>query len=130
VWRVYVKGSDPDGDIALVNAWFEVPSRPTTPVLFTVEPDQGNLVSGYLTLRTIDLEPMLSNLFGRPFRLMVTLEDRAHHRSDTLFLALTFDNVAGQPEPPKGVFQERFLGDIPAPYAAVEVGPGLGGFDR
>jgi hypothetical protein len=119
IWRIYLKGSDPDGDMQYIQVWLEVPSRTTTPVRLTVDPDQGEGVSGYLILNTLEFGWNPSDLIGGWVRLRIVLEDRAGHQSEAAEFFLKFQYGVSMPPPPPDVFQERFLGKIPAVFGPV-----------
>ncbi len=125
VWRLYIKGSDQDGDIRFINVWMMIPSRTTTPIRLEVAKEQGGHVSGYLTLNTLELGGGIGDLFRARFRFLVSLEDRAGHRSEYVQHYLGFVFGARQGQPPQGGFEERFLGRIPPEFDAVEPSPGL-----
>lgn len=125
VWRLYIKGSDKDGDIRFINVWMMIPSRTTTPIRLEVAEGQGGHVSGYLTLNTLELGGGVGDLFRARFRFLVSLEDRAGHRSEYVQHYLEFIFGARPGQPPQGAFEERFLGRIPPEFDPVEPSPGL-----
>lgn len=112
-WRIYLKGSDPDGDLKFIHLWVNVAGMPTTPIRVRVDRDQESHISGYLKLfntKSMDF----SDLFGPPIRLSVSLEDRAGNRSNVVDLPVSFYLGAKQDLAPAGAFQDRLLGRIPA----------------
>lgn len=113
IWEVFIKGTDPDGDLQFIHLWIDIPGAPTTPIRLMVDKNQRNALSGYLFLNSLEFGGRLSDLFGIPFQLWVTLEDRAGHRSETVELPFSFYFGAKQSTPPEGVFEKRFLGRIP-----------------
>jgi hypothetical protein len=115
VWRIYVRGSDADGDLEHIHVWLHMAGRAFTPARVSVAPGDSGKVSGFLALNTFEFGAD-ENLFRRPVRLLVTLEDRAGHRSETAIVAAQFYQGARQQEPPQGAFDERFLGRIPLEF--------------
>lgn len=120
LWRIFLKGSDPDGDLEFIHVWMEIPSRPTTPVRLTIDPDQKGRLSGYLLLNSLEFGGRIQDLVSGWIRLRVVLEDRARHQSQSADFFLQFSFGASVAPPPAGVFQERFLGKIPVEFAPVE----------
>jgi hypothetical protein len=85
---------------------------PTTPLRLRIDRDQGGAVSGYLKFfNTKSLN--FSDLFGYPFSLSVSLEDRVGHRSEVIELPISFYRGEEQDAAPGGAFEDRFLGRIP-----------------
>jgi hypothetical protein len=113
VWRMYLKGTDPDGDMQFIHLWMDVSNRAFTPIRLTIDPDQRHNLSGYLILQTWEFGPDHSLFVIEPVRFLVTLEDRAGHRSETVEIYLRFQMGVKQPKPPAGVFADRLLGRIP-----------------
>jgi hypothetical protein len=109
VWRIYLNASDPDGDIQYAQFWVEVPWN-TSPFLVKVNPEQDGSLSGYFEfdmLWFLNFAPMW-------IRVQVTLEDKAKHKSELVEYVASI-SASSQPDlPPKGLFQQRFLGRIPA----------------
>ena len=122
-WKVYFKGTDPDGDLAFIHAWLSIPGHSTTPVRFPVYRDQCNAVSGYLDLGTFEFGAGLKDIRLTGLRLWVSLEDQTGHRSEVATLKLDFYLGARPSSPPSGVFEEKFSGRIPGVFLT----PGGGG---
>jgi hypothetical protein len=112
-WFIYLKGHDPDGDLRFIHVWLEVPIRPTTPHRITIDPEDASRISGYIYLATNELGGFYSQYLTGWLRVMVTLEDRAGHRSRTADHTLYFQQGAVASAPPDGRFEDRFLGKIP-----------------
>jgi hypothetical protein len=119
-WKIWLKGSDPDGDIQYIQVWLEFPSRASTPVRLEVDPDQARHLSGYLILNTLEFGGDIQDLVSGWLRLRVVLEDRAEHQSEAAEFSLQFSFGAQASQPPPGVFQDHFLGKIPVEFAPVE----------
>jgi hypothetical protein len=120
VWRIYLKGEDPDGDLSFIYILVLVPWG-QVPIRLKVDPDQGHVLSGYLEFNTwafVDFSPLW-------LRMAVTLEDRAGHRSESVELAYSFYAEAEETRPPQGMFQERFLGRMPLETLPKAIGPGI-----
>ncbi len=115
-WRLYIRGSDMDGDMTYVQVWLNMPGRQFTPVRIDVDSGQARAISGFITLNTMDFGADVNRLFDIWARVSVTLEDRAGHRSEMRTHGVRFVAGAAQPPPPGGGFDERFLGRIPVEF--------------
>lgn len=120
IWRIYLKGSDPDGDLVHIQILMEAPCGPITPIRLTIGSGQGSSLSGYLTLNTLELGGHVQDLFHGWVYLWVTLEDRAGHLSNTQVFPLYFAFGESQSAPPQGVFEDQFLGRVPPEFAPFE----------
>jgi hypothetical protein len=125
VWKVFIKGSDTDGDLQFINValWFGRGNM--TPVRMDIAPDQSRTISGFIALNLWEL-PERAISSGQ-LRLLVGLEDRAGHVSERSLLAVGM--AMGMPEepPPAGVFDERHLGNIPVQFIEIQSIGGMGG---
>jgi hypothetical protein len=106
-WKVYLKASDPDGDMKNILCVVDQPGVGTYPVSITriKEKDRREL-SGYVYLNTPGDFDMLN------LTLHVQVEDKAGHYSKPVSFPLTFSSRARQEPPPQGVFKEKDLGPI------------------
>lgn len=111
-WKVYLKASDPDGDMESVVATVHMVGSGTHPVSYTRIKD-GNRkdLSGYVSLSTSNPsgEGWLNNL---TLTLTVQIKDRAGHLSKAVTFPLEFNSRYVQESPPPGVFPEQYLGPI------------------
>ncbi len=122
VWRIYLKGTDPDGDLRFVHVWAGTSPRPTTPFRFSIDTDQRGVVSGYLELYTSQLG---GGIAPSSIRVQLVLEDRSGLRSESMTLAAELYLGARYEAPPSGHFEERSLGRIPVETIPRGAGPGL-----
>lgn len=122
VWRIYLKGSDPDGDLQFVYVWGGTSFRPATPFRFPIDNGQRGLVSGYLDLHTSQLG---GGIAASSIRVHLALEDLSGLRSETITLLTELYLGAKQQGPPPGIFEERSLGRIPVETIPRGGGPGL-----
>jgi hypothetical protein len=127
VWRIYLKGYDPDGDMTFIHVWLDTPCRPDTPSRLRIDGDQRENLTGYLVLHAYNLAGVHTDIFGGWLRLRVLLEDRAGHQSDPVELSPRIYLGATSTQPPPGTFEDRFLGKIPTKYNSFEpCGLGIG----
>ncbi len=108
-WKVYLKASDPDGDMKNLYAEIFQPGLGTYPLSITrIKKDESKDLSGYFYLNTGN-EPAMQfvNLI-----LTVQIEDRAGHFSASVKFPVVFNLASAQQPPPPGVFQEKDLGPI------------------
>jgi hypothetical protein len=108
-WKVYLKASDPDGEMKNLYATVFQYGMGPYPISITriKEGDDKNL-SGYFYLNT-------GNDHGMIFKnLIVTVEiqDKAGHFSAPAVFPVAFYAASVQQSPPTGVFQEKDLGPI------------------
>lgn len=111
-WNVYLKASDPDGDMKNIVCTIDQPGRGTYPVSFTkIREENRKELSGYIYLNT-------SGPFGYEWlnfaniTLTVQIQDRAGHYSKPVVFPLSFQARFTQEAPPQGIFKEQNLGPI------------------
>ena len=111
-WKVYLKASDPDGDMESIVATVDMVGSGTHPVSYTRIGD-GNRkeLSGYVSLSTSNPsgDAWLNNL---TLTLTIQIKDRAGHFGKPLTFPLAFNYRYAQEPPPPGVFPEQYLGPI------------------
>jgi hypothetical protein len=120
LWRIYLKGTDPDGDMQFIQVLVTLPWD-SSPIRLPLEADHNQSVSGYVSLDTMhlmDFSPWW-------IRLNVTLEDRAGNRSRIAEFNTTFSPDARRNSPPPGVFDKTFLGKIPVHVVLSPTSPGF-----
>jgi hypothetical protein len=108
IWKIYLNGSDPDGDIRDIKIWAEVPWY-TIPVTFTTRSSQGKTLSGYIEFDTL----WFLNFAPSWLRVQVMLMDRANHKSELIEFQTELSALAKPESPPEGMFQDITLGSIP-----------------
>ncbi len=108
-WKVYLKASDPDGNMKnLFATVFQYGSGPYPISITRIKEGDGKDLSGYFYLNT-------GNDYALNFvNLIITLEiqDKAGHFSAPAVFHVAFNARSVQQTPPKGVFQEKDLGPI------------------
>ncbi len=114
-WKIYLKGSDPTGDIKFINVWVFPPGAPSTPSRLRVDRDQGHSISGYLVLNSVQFG-YNARLFGPPFRVRVMLEDKNGNDSQEAWVKVSFYQGAKQTHPAGSLYGQRFLGQIPVDF--------------
>jgi hypothetical protein len=111
-WKIYLKASDPGGDIYRVVAVVNQPGLGPYQASFTkIQEGNGKDLSGYIYLNTsgpygADWQNFLS------LSVTVQIQDRAGHSSEPVTFPLSFQSSYTQEAPPPGKFQEKDLGPI------------------
>jgi hypothetical protein len=128
-WRIYLKATDAQAEMAFFNVLVEVPAGPSTPIRMSVPSDETHFLSGYLTLNAREFDATDQELFAGWVRLSVALENRAGQSSPPLVFNLSFVEAAQPTAPPEGVFADKDLGSIPVQqirpfFPAPGAGPG------
>jgi hypothetical protein len=111
-WKVYLKASDPDGDMQSIVATVDLVGSGTHPVSYTrIKDGNRKELSGFVSLNTWNPsgEAWLNNL---TLTLTVQIKDRAGHLSKAVTFPLQFNSRFVQEPPPSGVFAEQHLGPI------------------
>jgi hypothetical protein len=127
-WKVYLKASDPDGDMKNLYAEvFQYGLGPYPLSITRVKEGDGRDLSGYFYLNTGD-EP---GMHFKNLILTVHIQDKAGHFSAPVKFSLAFNGAAPfvQPSPPAGVFQEKDLGPILVNLRSSNDGSGGPGFE-
>jgi hypothetical protein len=111
-WKIYLKASDPGGDMHRIVAVVSQPGYGIYPVSLTkIQEGNGKELSGYIYLNT-------SGPYGSGWQNFVSLsvtvqiQDRAGHYSEPVSFPLSFQNRYTQEPPPPGKFKEENLGPI------------------
>lgn len=108
-WKIYLKASDPDGDMKNLYASIFQPGMGTYPLGITrIKESDSNDLNGYFYLNTGD-DPGMN---FKDLLLTVNIQDRAGHFSAPAVFRLAFNERSVQQTPPPGVFQEKDLGPI------------------
>ncbi len=109
-WKVYLKASDPDGDMKNVYAEIFFFGTATSYPVVIIRVPKGNEkeLSGYVYLYTrYDSWLNFKNLI-----LTIHIQDKAGHFSRPVDFPLAFNNTSLQKAPPSGVFAEKEIGPI------------------
>ena len=111
-WKIYLKASDPGGDMDRIVTVVSQPGFGIYPVSLTkIQEGNGKELSGYIYLNT-------SGPYGSGWQNFVSLsvtvqiQDRAGHYSEPVSFPLSFQNRYTQEPPPPGKFKEENLGPI------------------
>ncbi len=111
-WKVYLKASDPNGDMESILATVDMVGSGTHPISHTrIQEENRKELSGYLSLITSNPsgDAWLNNL---TLTLTIQIKDRAGHFSRPVIFPLEFNYRYVQEPPPSGVFPEKNLGPI------------------
>ena len=111
-WKVYLKASDPDGDMRYITAVVYQPGGGDYPISRTrIRRENGKELDGYIYLNTRGSAGYeFENFFT--YWLTVQIQDKAGHHSEPVQFSVTFNLRAVQESPPPGVFKEQDLGPI------------------
>jgi hypothetical protein len=108
-WMVYLKASDPDGDMKNIYATIFQPGMGSYPAGITrIKEGNNKELSGYVHLYTGN-DPSLNFV---NLTLTIHIQDKAGHFSAPVVFPLSFNNTFRQQSPPSGVFEEKDLGPI------------------
>ena len=108
-WKVYLKASDPDGQMKNLYATVFQYGKGPYPISITrIKEGDSRDLSGYFYLNTGN-EPAMQfvNLI-----LTLNIQDKAGNFSATVSFPLALNAASVQQSPPAGVFQEKDLGPI------------------
>ena len=122
-WKIYLKASDPDGDMQSVVAVVEQKGLGPYPISYTrlKEGNQKEL-SGYVFLNTSG--PFGDSwLYSYSFTVTIQIKDKAGHVSQPGSFKVSFNNRVTQQPPPSGTFEENSLGPILVVLRPIEVAP-------
>ena len=111
-WKIYLKASDPGGDMHKIVAVVNQPGLGPYPAAYTKIPEGNNKeLSGYIYLNT-------SGPYGTgwqnflSFSVTIQIQDRAGHFSEPVSFPLSFQSRYTQEPPPPEKFKEQDLGPI------------------
>jgi len=124
-WKVYLKSSEPNGDMRYIVSTLYQPGWGDYPVSRTKIPKTDSKeLNGYIYLNT--LIPGGYNFLNlHTIYLTVQIQDKAGHYSKPVEFSLYFDPRATVQEgPPAGVFKDQALGPILVYLHPLEVGGG------
>jgi hypothetical protein len=110
LWKVYLKVSDPNGEMKNIYAMVTQPGVGQYPVsIIRAKKGEQKELSGYIYLNTF------SSVFPLEFvtlTLTVQVQDRSGTFSEPAHFQLAMNSRYSQEAPPKGVFKEEALGPI------------------
>ena len=112
LWKIYLRASDPDGDMHTLFAVVTQSGIGSYPVSITrIKEVNARELSGYLYL---DTGGPYSDDFLNNQELTVTIQikDKAGHTSQSVTLSAMVSNLQKMKSPPAGVFKENDLGPI------------------
>lgn len=111
-WKIYLKASDPDGDMQSVVAVVDQKGVGSYPLSFT-KLKEGNQkeLSGYVYLNTSG--PYGDSwLYSYSLTITVQMKDKAGHYSQPVVFSVSFSNRFTQQPPPSGIYEENNLGPV------------------
>ena len=115
VWKVYLKSSDPNGEMRYIvfilyqPGWGDYPAS-----RIPIPKEHSKDLDGYVNLNTCQgLMPMGNGFLNfSPFKLRVQIQDRVGHYSEPMEFPFSFSPRATVEEPPSGAFKELDLGPV------------------
>jgi hypothetical protein len=125
VWKVYLKASDPEGQMKYIFATVSQPGANAYPVsIIRIKGENQKELSGYIYLNTAPAAHV--NFFNLTLTLSVSIKGTGGFSQSADF-PLSFEAKAAQEAPPDGVFKEQNLGPISVTLQTVSPG---GGWDN
>ena len=125
-WKVYLKASDPNGDMRYVVSTVYQPGWGDYPISRTkIREEDSKELNGYIYLNTL-IPGGYEFLDFYTFTLTVQIQDIAGYYSKPAKFSVTFNNRAVQEPPPEGVFKEESLGPILVNLHPFQGGSGRG----
>jgi len=108
-WRIYLRASDPDGDMKTILAYFKKGGGggPTAVSHTQIKENDRREINGYLYWHP---GPEVENF--SEMAMTIQIEDMAGHFSKSVSLPLRIQPSGSQELPPEGAFQEKELGPI------------------
>jgi hypothetical protein len=109
-WKIYLKASNPDGEMLNIYATVDQPGMGQYPLSITkLKEEYRKEFSGFVYLSTSTPQ---GSLDGISLTLTIQVQDKSRTFSDKVVFPLLIQNRAAQEPPPPGVFDERELGPI------------------
>ena len=128
-WKIYLKASDPDGDMQYVVAVVEQRGLGAYPISYT-KLKEGNQkeLSGYVFLNTSG--PFGDSwLYSYSLTIIVQIRDKAGHNSQPATFQVAFDSRYTQQSPPSGTYEENNLGPVLVILRPIDGGGSSNDFD-
>ncbi len=118
-WKIYLKASDPNGDMEYIMATVDLPGRGGgfPPSFIKIRKGQNEQLSGYIYLNTA--RNLQQGLEFANITVTVQVKDRQGNLSNPVSFPLHFRSTAQQEPPPPGQFEEVDLGPL-----MIEISPG------
>lgn len=112
-WKIYLKASDPDGDMRYIVATVKQSGIGVYPVSLTrIRKENRKELSGYVYLNTMG-DYSYSSLTFYSLTLTLWVQDRAGNFSNPIEIPLTFaSRMEAQAAPPEKAYQEEDLGPV------------------
>ena len=111
-WKVYLKASEPDGDMRYIVSSLYQPGWTISPVSRTrIREENGKELDGYIYLNTL-VPGGYEFLNFSSLNLTVQVRDKVGHFSQPVEFPLSFNPRAVQDQPPSGVFKDQTLGPV------------------
>jgi len=108
-WKIYIRASDPDGDMETIIAAVEQAGIGSYPVSITkIKGEIGKELSGYVFLNTGGYD-FLDN---QELSISIQIRDKAGHISKSVTHSVALSSRQTQKSPSGGVFKETELGPI------------------
>jgi hypothetical protein len=122
VWKVYLKASDPEGQMKYIFATVSQPGANPYPVsIIRVTGENQKELSGYIYLNTAPAAQ--ANFFNLTLTLSVSIKGTGGFSEPAVF-PLAFEAKPSPEGPPDGVFKEQKLGPISVNLQTVSGGGG------
>jgi hypothetical protein len=111
-WKIYIRATDPDGDMESIVSAVEQTGAGAYPISFTkIKAENGKELSGYIYLTTS--VPMRHTfLYNQELTVTVQIKDKAGHLSRPVSFKVVLLARQVPKAPPEGVFKEVELGPI------------------
>jgi hypothetical protein len=110
LWKIYLKVSDPNGEMKNIYAMVTEPGIGQYPLsIIRVKNGERKELSGYIYLNTFSPNFPLDYV---TLTLTVQVQDRSGTFSEPAIFQLAMDSRYSQEAPPQGVFKEEALGPI------------------
>ncbi len=127
-WKVYIKASDPSGDMKYVYASvYQIGRGDYSPSRTRIAEGNAKELNGFVYLNTL-VPGGYEFLYAVTITLTVEIQDRAGNYSRPVVFPLSFSGRYEQEPPPPGVFQEQSLGPIMVTLRPIENDHGDGFF--
>ena len=112
LWKIYLKASDPDGDMEAILAAVEQPGIGAYPVsIIKIKGEKGKELSGYVYLNTRGQRGD-DFLVNQKLTVSIQIRDTAGHASQPIVHSVLLLARQSEESPPAGVFAEGALGPI------------------
>ncbi len=112
-WKIYLRASDPDGDMETILAVVEQSGTGSYPVsMIKIKGENGKELSGYVYLNTTSSRYGHGFLDNQELTVSIQIRDKAGHVSQEVTHKVHLLSRRTQKSPPAGVFKEETLGPI------------------